>query len=204
LRATSGELLETAYVNLCARLAPTLSIEVGAREARFSLRLKKRMPDLHAIAFEANPKTHRTFAESLLKEAASVDYRHGAICDRDGAVALNIPVARNGVRFKRTHGISSLLDRKSPGLECDTTTVPALRLDTVIAGLDAAKVVAWIDAEGAQRGFSPAANDSSSMCCASKWRWRASRFGRDRRSTARLPKISAPIRSFRSCGTASP
>jgi FkbM family methyltransferase len=151
LRATSGELLETAYVNLCARLAPTLSIEVGAREARFSLRLKKRMPDLHAIAFEANPKTHRTFAESLLQEAASVDYRHAAICDRDGTVALNIPVARNGVRFKRTHGISSLLDRKSPGLDCDTTTVPALRLDTVIAGLDAAKVVAWIDAEGAQR-----------------------------------------------------
>jgi FkbM family methyltransferase len=151
LRAMSGELLEAAYVNLCARLAPSLSIEVGAREARFSQRLKHKLPDLHAIAFEANPKTHRTFAERLLKDAATVDYRHGAICDRDGTVALNVPVARNGVRLQGTPGISSLLDRKAPSLDCDTITVPAFRLDTVIAGLDAAKIVAWIDAEGAQR-----------------------------------------------------
>lgn len=151
LRARSGELLESAYVNFCARLAPTLSLEVGARDARFSLRLKKGMPNLQAIAFEANPRTHETYAERLLKEAAMVDYRHGAICDHDGTVALNIPVARNGIRLGRTHGASSLLDRTLPGLDCEAVTVPALRLDTVIGGLDVARAVAWIDAEGAQR-----------------------------------------------------
>ena len=86
LRERSGSLLEAAFLDLAARLAPTLSVEIGAHEASFSERLKAKLPDLHALAFEANPFVYRRHAGRLGQHPNAIDYRHAAICGEDGTV----------------------------------------------------------------------------------------------------------------------
>jgi FkbM family methyltransferase len=148
LRKQSGELLEAAFLDLATRLAPTLSVEIGAHEASFSERLKTNLPNLQALAFEANPFVYRRHVDRLRN--LSVDYRHAAICSEDGTVPLQIPVKRNGDLFGRDHGIASLYRRVGEGFEYERVLVPAITLDTALRQFLGVRSVVWIDAEGAQ------------------------------------------------------
>jgi FkbM family methyltransferase len=57
----SNELLNqrvrTTFMSLCAKLKPTVTLEIGAFEASFSREMKKRLPDARVVAYEANPST---------------------------------------------------------------------------------------------------------------------------------------------------
>ena len=150
LRERSGSLLEEAFLDLAARLAPTLSVEIGAHEASFSERLKAKLPDLHALAFEANPFVYRRYAGRLGQHPNAIDYRHAAICGEDGTVQLHIPATRNGIPISPDNAISSIFRRTSAGFKYDPVVVPAFALDTVLKSFALGRSVAWIDAEGAQ------------------------------------------------------
>ena len=129
--------------------APSRSVEIGAHEAAFSTRLKTALPTLRAVAFEANPYVYREHSERLHQQA--VDYRHAAICNENGLVEFQIPVALTGNPVPPNNAISSLHFRKGSGIQYDTVRVPALTLDAAIEPCIACNSVAWIDAEGAQR-----------------------------------------------------
>ena len=150
LRGRSGSLLEAAFLDLATRLAPTLSVEIGAHEASFSERLKANLPNLHALAFEANPIVYHRHADRLCQQAFSIDYKHAAICDENGTAELYIPVAQNGISFDPGGGISSLSRRTSAKFEYERVLVLGFTLDTALQSLPVDRSVAWIDAEGAQ------------------------------------------------------
>jgi len=148
LRHETGTLLEHAFIDLAAALQPTLSVEIGAHEASFSERLKAKCPALHAIAFEASPPVFELHAARLRLPPIEVDYRHLAISDADGSAELRVPMGRDGAPLNA--GISSLLHRTNFRDGYETAHVPALSLDSALAGFDTARAVAWIDVEGAQ------------------------------------------------------
>ncbi|HVN01612.1 MAG TPA: hypothetical protein VMT68_15500 [Caulobacteraceae bacterium] len=149
LRQRTGALLEAAFLDLCEALAPHLSVEIGAHEASFSERLKGRLPELSAIAFEANPLVHAAHAERL--RAIGVDYRHCAITRRAGPVELHVPVSLLGTALDRVSEIGSLARRTLEVFEYEAFTAPGAALDEVVACGAGERAVAWVDAEGAQK-----------------------------------------------------
>src|SRR4051812_20597349 len=72
IRNSIADRLETAFIELATALAPELSVEVGAHEARFSERLKTRCPDLHALSFEANPNVFKAHVAGLRDQSIGV------------------------------------------------------------------------------------------------------------------------------------
>jgi FkbM family methyltransferase len=147
LRQQTAQLLESSFVELAANLRPEISVEVGAHEASFSERLKARVPSVRALAFEANPYVYAHFAPRL--HQCEIDYRHAAICDRDGVAQFSIPtLLPTGAECPRLNVISSLRHWVNIS-EYEETMVPALRIDTVLPA-PPDRLVAWIDAEGAQ------------------------------------------------------
>ncbi len=151
LRVRTGDLLEDAFIELAASLAPTLSVEIGAHEASFSERLKRKVPDLRSLAFDANPDVAKWFAPRV----HGVEYRHLAISDHDGSAQLHIPRTRRTPRPKRRNQMSSLHHRQVGRFRSHSVVVPARRLDTVLADIardsERRRIVMWVDAEGAQR-----------------------------------------------------
>jgi FkbM family methyltransferase len=149
LRKTTGNLLEAAFIDLAAALAPVLSVEIGAHEAHFSVAMKSRVPSVRAIAFEANPHAHSHFAAELLDRG--IDYRLGAVCDHEGSAEMKVVVAHDGNAIDKVNKISGLRSRVGDRFDYEIATVPAIRIDTVLDGIDTQRSVAWIDAEGGQR-----------------------------------------------------
>ena len=151
LRQQSGALLEDAYLALAVALAPDLSVEIGAHEAGFSRRLKRRCPQTRVLAFEANPYVYKKYVTAPGNPVAAIDYRNMAICDSNGMIDLYVPVSWVKGKFARTNPISSLSRRTSGQFEYETVTVPASTLDAALDGIEFADAVAWIDVEGVQK-----------------------------------------------------
>lgn len=131
--------LEHAFLSLVPRLDPGAVVEVGAHEAAFSQRMRRHLPAVPAIAFEANAEVHRRYAAGLA--AAGVDYRNQAVSDRPGEVTFRVPRRRTGEPLAR---MGSLLG-PGAGEATDEMRVPAVTLDSL--GLQRAAL--WIDVEGA-------------------------------------------------------
>jgi FkbM family methyltransferase len=148
-RQSTGTILAAAFVNLCEALDPHRSVEIGAHEASFSEALKGRLPELIAIAFEANPLVYAAHAKRL--RAIGVDYRHCAITHSAGPVELQVPVSLLGRALDRVSEIGSLARRTLDVFEYEALTAPGAALDEVIACRTGERTVAWIDAEGAQK-----------------------------------------------------
>lgn len=151
-RAEVGERVERTFRELCREVAPTVSLEVGAHEARFSRWLKGEVPTAQCWAFEANPYVHKKYVDRVTD--SGVDYRHLAISDVNGTVELGIPRELHntdrGRRFgkSRTNRMASLSQHRYAE-RTDTVTVPSVPLDDFVSVADDDVVVAWIDVEGA-------------------------------------------------------
>ena len=144
-------LLQEAFLDLAVRSSPDLSIEVGAHEASFSIAMKKRLPDLEVMAFEANPYVFEKYSRALSEGAENpIRYEHLAICDRNGVSELKIPVSWPRGRFGRDNAISSLHPRRDERFEYEVVSVPARMLDSVLEDTAFESCVMWVDVEGAQ------------------------------------------------------
>jgi len=148
-RAQSAKLLEDAYVGMTKALSPELSVEIGAHEAGFSRRVMAAVPELNAIAFEANPHVYEKYLPGL--RAETLDYRNLAICATAGPVKLWMPRTWQNAAFPPANAISSVRQRTNDDFAYDIVTVDGLPLDDALAGLTYETAVAWIDVEGAQR-----------------------------------------------------
>jgi FkbM family methyltransferase len=158
LREKTGQALEAAFIDLCVSLKPDVSVEIGAHEASFSERLKRRHPDIEAIAFEANPLVHAAHADRLAQTGLAIDYRNCAVAAAVGKVSMHIPVRQNGVEMTRVSAITSLHRRRAEGFEYEVIEVPSTTLDETLNSIGPCSAVVWIDAEGAQEQIIAGAN----------------------------------------------
>jgi FkbM family methyltransferase len=125
-------------------------LEVGAYEADYSKRMAAMHPDATVLALEANPYNWATYAPTMPE---SVDYLHAAACGHDGVTEFQIMSIVNGAHTPQVMGNNGLRQRNHHDrIEYETVTVPALRLDTLLAerGLTNLLNVMWWDVEGAQ------------------------------------------------------
>ncbi len=151
-REVVGRRVENTFLNLARDLAPTVSLEIGAHEARFSGWLKAEVPTARVVAFEANPHVHQKYAASLAD--TGIEYLHLAISETDGTVELGIPREfhneAKGRRYKKpqTNKMASIASHVLAE-QVDTVEVPSTPLDTFLSVGGDDVVVAWIDVEGA-------------------------------------------------------
>lgn len=153
-REVVNDRVEEAFRDLCRGLRPTLGLEVGAHEARFSRWLRSEVPGVRSVAFEANPYVHRKFADRLAD--AGVDYRQVAVSDADGPVELQIPRQLHNTRTDRRftkHRGSRMASLSAHRWQVESERVPvrSVRLDDSVRIARDDVVVAWIDVEGANK-----------------------------------------------------
>lgn len=151
-RKLVGERVETAFRELCTGLAPTLSVEVGAHEASFSVWMSQHVPSARCVAFEANPYVHQKFTAAIA--GAGVEYVHLAVSQTRGATDLTIPrrmsdvIADRHRRKRRTNRMASIVGRHRYAERSEVVSVPSAPLDDVVDVAEDDVVVAWIDVEG--------------------------------------------------------
>jgi FkbM family methyltransferase len=118
--------------------------EIGAKEATASQRAIRLPSIVRAMAFEANPATHRRFAGSA--ELAKVSYENLALGDRNGTVSLHVGRKKGG--RPTNNGRASVVaypwsDRRK------VVEVPMRRLDDRLGEGHSCSTALWIDVEGA-------------------------------------------------------
>ncbi len=134
------------FLRLAKQIDPTLTLEVGAFEASFSIWARENLPDARVIAFEANPYVHERFREEVV--AAGVDYRNACVGPTNGTVELNVPTDFRGGSRDLVNQMASL----NTNLQTENhhvVEVEGVRLDDIAAATDDDRIVAWIDVEGA-------------------------------------------------------
>lgn len=143
LRKALTTALDHEVVDAVKAIAPPLVIELGAHEAWFSSTIKTALPDVRALAFEANPDVYARYRRPAA--AAGVEYVNTAVSDRAGTTTLTIPRKPDASLRQR---MGSLLRRQDSPAE-QTVAVATVRLDDYL-GDDADRASAlWIDVEGA-------------------------------------------------------
>ena len=138
------------YLEMCERISPQVSFEIGAREANFSRQLKTRCPQTTTYAFEANPYVYEQFREAV---SAGILYVNEAIsCDsasREFFIPLVFSRPHGLLRLANTNPTSSLKLRKGDGVEYESVICKCDTLDSWHERLGWPTSVLWIDVEGA-------------------------------------------------------
>ena len=96
-KRSAGE-LTSLYLDLVTAINPDVTVEIGAFDASFSQAIKQRLPQVRAVAFEANPYNFEEVASRVA--AAGIEYVHKAVSDVDGTVTFNIMAAYGDDRFR--------------------------------------------------------------------------------------------------------
>lgn len=144
-RKASVDFTVDLFFELVDALGVRTFVEAGAKEGSASRRGLELPGVERAIAFEANPYTHRRFAKRLKK--AGVDYRHRALSAETGDIEFFVRIS-GSTGAPMADGQASMLVRPDhePGYE--VVSVPASRLDEVLERVDAPFAM-WVDVEGA-------------------------------------------------------
>jgi FkbM family methyltransferase len=136
------EELAESFLSLQGRLKPDFIIEVGAREASFSLQAKKLVPDTKVYAFEANPYVHKRYARKCKRRG--VNYLQLGVSNLTGNLDFNVDPSK-----ELSDGSHSFLKRvNSENLE--QISVGCTTLDDFFMPKisESDNVAIWIDVEG--------------------------------------------------------
>jgi FkbM family methyltransferase len=136
--------LADLYFGIIAAEQVEVHAEIGAKEATASRRAIGLPSVVTAVAFEANPATHRRFAGS--PELAGVAYENLALGDRDGTVTLHVG-RRKGGRLGGNGRASLVAYTWSDDQQA--VEVPMRRLDDQFGEGHSRPTALWIDVEGA-------------------------------------------------------
>jgi FkbM family methyltransferase len=143
-----GRRVERFLRFICNQRRPTIVLELGAHEGKFSVWAKRRFPEARCLALEANPYVYEEHREHLAQEG--VDYRHLAAGLETGTVTIHIPTGVDGRELTRTSRMASLVTHlRSHGDEA--VEVPAVRVDDLVSLEPDDRLVVWIDVEGASQ-----------------------------------------------------
>jgi 2-O-methyltransferase len=138
--------VEDLFHTLCHRVRPTIGIEIGAHEARFSSGLKQFSPETRCLAFEANPYVFEKHAERLT--GLGVEYLPLAIGPTNGPIELVIPTSVRK-RGRRLANRMASLRVHTAADSAETVEVESRRLDDFLDPGPDDRLVAWVDVEGA-------------------------------------------------------
>jgi FkbM family methyltransferase len=118
-------------------------VDVGANQGIFTLVGATRNSQLRIFSFEPNPNVHALLRTNVAINDLTnrVTVRSDAVSDRPGEVAFHVPPSP----FSAIGALADVAFRDDDGI---TTTVPAVRLDDVLATEDVD--VIKIDVEGAE------------------------------------------------------
>ncbi len=147
-RKRSADDLAALFRHVTRALQPEATLEIGARQADYSIWATRKLPDARVFAFEANPHNVASFGPRCLE--AGVDYRHAAVSETDGVIDFKLQLTRDGNDVPPTAGNNSLLTRESGDIRYETVSVASTRIDTILAAESVTGcLTAWIDVEGA-------------------------------------------------------
>lgn len=138
LRFIFDKMIESADVNR--------AIEVGAYEASFSKKFKRRYPDANVIAYEANPHVFNRFKGNV--ESAGVDYRHLCVGPENGELTISIPRDFRGSARPADNQMASLMSNLHSD-ESEDVVVRCVRLDDDVKPAEGDRIALWVDVEGA-------------------------------------------------------
>ena len=160
-RARSNKRLVDLFLTIQERCRPDLTFEIGAFQADFSIAVKRRLPHVQAIAFEANPHNFQHFGNAAKIKSSDINYVHAAIAEHSGTISFHISKRLHERDIPSLTPINSILKRSGQASESEAVSVPCVTLTdymTKNALLDK-RFSAWIDVEGASRQvFSGAAS----------------------------------------------
>lgn len=145
-RTKIGQQFDFLFDKLIETAGATRAVEVGAYEASFSKRFKRRHPGSSSIAYEANPYVYELFKARV--QATGVDYRHCCVGAENATIEIAIPRDFRGVERRPENQMASLM----PNLRTDATErvpVDCVRLDDDIDLKEQDRIALWIDVEGA-------------------------------------------------------
>ena len=145
------------FLKLQDDLSPTMSIEVGAYDADFSVQMAKKMWS-NIYAFEASKPVFHRYKDVLATEAPRVNYINKAITNYEGLVEVFYDlktnpedVGHNGIKSGR-YEIGH-----SENIEC-------ISLDIFFKDIQNENIALWIDCEGANREVLTGAEKTLSLC----------------------------------------
>lgn len=149
-RKQSAERVAEFFLRMQSLLPVTTVLEIGAHEATFSRAVKKNCSEKTVRAFEANPHVYAHFLLERELRELGIEYRYGAVGDRNGSTRFHIYEAIGGMEEpcdSRRHSIL-LRTTDEAGLH-HGVWVPLARLDTLCAtDPEDSRYALWIDAEG--------------------------------------------------------
>jgi FkbM family methyltransferase len=148
-RIQSARDLAGFFFRLVRALKPDLFVEVGAKDARTSVRARRYLPDARVVAFEPNPHNFRRFDGE--ERLGGIEFLPYAIADRNGPITFNVITGLNGEAMPVTTGQGSIHRRSDPTAVLEPVTVQAVTLDSFFADDAYGSAALWIDVEGAQR-----------------------------------------------------
>jgi FkbM family methyltransferase len=135
------------FREVCRAVDPTLGLELGAHEGRFSAWLKATFPAARCLALEANPYVFDVHRERLT--GLGVEYRNLAAGPSTGTLDLIIPTELGRKRKPGRRGPMASLNVHTRTKSQEVVSVDAVRVDDLVHPEDSHRIVAWIDVEGA-------------------------------------------------------
>lgn len=142
----SGRLLEDMFYEICKRTEISQFVECGAYDAYASRKIKDMIPNVNAVAYEANPHVFRNFYKML--ESANVKYLNKALSNNIGAQELILKT--KDTKSWSSEGFLKLEENFDSNLESInvvTTTLDVELLET----LEQVPTGTWIDVEGSNK-----------------------------------------------------
>lgn len=136
------EELAKSFVSLQARLKPDYIIEVGAREASFSLQAKKASSDSHVFAFEANPHVYKEYSRKCKRKG--INYLQAGVSNVTGK--MNFKVDSSKDTKDGSHSFLTRVNTESyEEISVECTTLDDFFMPKLA---ESDNVAIWIDAEG--------------------------------------------------------
>ncbi|MEM5515315.1 FkbM family methyltransferase [Henriciella sp. AS95] len=141
-----GEQLRFIFDKLIESSGATRAVEVGAYEASFAKRFKRRHPDSNVIAYEANPNVFEHFKKEVTR--TGVDYRHRCVGPENSQIEIAIPRDFRGIRRPANNQMASLMSNLHAD-DVDKVQVDCVRLDDDVLPSPEDVIALWVDVEGA-------------------------------------------------------
>lgn len=138
------------FFALLKKFQVSLVFDIGSRDGRQSLQIRKCLPNSKIIAFEANPDNYNYMNDSAELKDNNIDVFNIAVSNFNGISNFNIYGTDNYSCKKELTGLSSLYERKDLKLS-RKISVDTVRLDDFVYNnkLENNDIALWVDVEGA-------------------------------------------------------
>ena len=141
------------FIKMQKILQPDLALEIGAREASFSLTMRHLFPNIPVIAYEGSPKAYTFFANKNNYAGKGIRYINSVVADMDGTTKFNVLNQTDDPKGPAgTNGRNSLNDRDyDTRFTYSSLDVESVTGDTVLEKEGSRNATLWIDVEGASK-----------------------------------------------------